>query len=96
MATRRLADLGQSRWFALIVLIPFVSVIAYLYLLFKGGDAEANEYGPPPCPNSRGVVAAAWALPIIAFVGMIAAVAIPAYQGYVQKARAAHPAGSKL
>lgn len=96
LATRRFADIGNSRWWAALVVIPVVSLIPYLYLLFKGGDEQANDYGPPPCANSRGVVAGALVLPLVMIIGIMAAVAIPAYQGYVQKARAAHPAGSKL
>ena len=96
LATRRLADIGHSRWWAVLMPIPFVSIIPFLYLVIRPGDEQANAYGLPPCANTRGVVAAAWLLPVVFVVGVMMAVAVPAYQGYVQKARAAHPAGSKL
>lgn len=96
LATRRLADVGHSRWWAVLMPIPYVSLIPFLYLLFKGGDEQANEYGPPPCPNTRGVVAAAWLMPIIMIGGVLAAVAIPAYQTYVHKAQAARSANGRL
>ena len=89
LARRRLNDLGKSGWLAVLMLVPFVNFIFALWLLFGAGDAEANEYGPAPGPNSTGVKVLAWILPIIFFVGIIAAIAIPAYSGYVAKARAA-------
>lgn len=96
LATRRLTDVGHSRWWAVLMPIPYVSVIPFLYLVFKPGDEQANAYGPPPCANSRGVVAAAWLLPAVSVLGVVMAVAVPAYQSYSQKAHLAHPAGSKL
>lgn len=96
LATRRLADLGHSPWFAALMLVPYVNVIPSLYFLFKAGDEEANEYGPPPCPNTRGVAAAAWTLPVVMMVGILAAIAIPAYQAYVHRAQSAHSPSSKL
>lgn len=89
LARRRLNDLGKSGWLGVLMIVPFVNFIFALWLLFGSGDAEANEYGPAPGPNSTGVKVLAWILPIIFFVGIIAAVAIPAYSGYVAKARAA-------
>lgn len=96
LSSRRLTDLGHSRWFAALMLVPYVSIIPYLYMLFKQGDEEANAYGPPPCPNTRGVAVAAWTLPVIMVVGIVAAVAIPAYQAYTHRAQTANGPGSKL
>ncbi len=96
LATRRLADLGHSRWFAGLMVVPYLNVIPSLYFLFKAGDEEANEYGPPPCPNTRGVVAAAWTLPVVMVLGIVAAVAIPTYQAYTHRAQTANAPGSKL
>lgn len=89
LARRRLNDLGKTGWLGLLMLIPLVNFFFALWLLFGPGDAQANEYGPPPGPNSTGVKVLAWILPIIFFVGIIAAVAIPAYSDYTAKARAA-------
>lgn len=88
LARRRLNDLGKSGWLACLMLIPLVSFIVALWLLFGPGDDEANEYGPAPGPNSTGVKILGWVAPIIV-VGIIAAVAIPAYSAYVAKARSA-------
>lgn len=83
-ARRRVHDMGFSGWVALVSIIPVVN----FWLLFHPGPKGENKYGPPPVPNTAGVIVAA-VLPFIFMIGILAAVAIPAYQGYVQKARQA-------
>lgn len=73
LATRRLIDIGHSRWWSVLMLIPVVSVIPYFYLLFKGGDEQANDYGPPPCANSRGVVVVVWLAVVMMILSVVAA-----------------------
>ena len=41
-------DIGISPWFILLILIPFVNLIAFLFLIIKPGQASANIYGEPP------------------------------------------------
>jgi uncharacterized membrane protein YhaH (DUF805 family) len=84
MAIRRVNDMGYSGWLSLLILIPLVN----LWLVFAPGTKGVNEYGPPPVKNGTGLIFAA-VLPFIVVVGILAAVAIPAYQGYVTKAKAA-------
>jgi len=83
---QRSHDMGWSGWTVLLaIFIPFVGLI----WLFKPGTPGPNAYGPPPPPNSTGVIVAAWltlGLPFI--IGMLAAIALPAYQGYVKRAQA--------
>lgn len=45
---RRLHDLGKSGWLTLLIFIPVVNAILGIILLFKPGNREANQYGPPP------------------------------------------------
>lgn len=45
---RRLHDFNKSGWLALLALIPIVTIIFGLFLLFKKGDEAANNYGSPP------------------------------------------------
>lgn len=91
LARRRLNDLGQTGWLGLLVLIPLVGFIFWLWLIFGPGDSDSNEYGPAPAPNTTGVIVLAWFLPImiVVMIGIMASVAIPAYSQYMQKARAA-------
>ncbi|MEP7102911.1 MAG: DUF805 domain-containing protein [Burkholderiales bacterium] len=80
---RRSHDMGWSGWMSLLVFIPLVGLI----WVFKAGNPGANEYGAPPPPNTAGVKVAAFGLFALVFVGgILAAIAIPAYQQYVQRA----------
>lgn len=45
---KRLHDLNQTGWLSLLQLIPVVSFIFGLYLLFADGTRGSNEYGPDP------------------------------------------------
>lgn len=44
---RRLHDVGKSGWLCLLVFVPIVGIGLHLYLLFAGGDAVGNRFGPP-------------------------------------------------
>jgi uncharacterized membrane protein YhaH (DUF805 family) len=52
IAAQRFHDLGASGWWALLSLIPFVSLIILLLLIFAPGQKQANCYGAMPCPGS--------------------------------------------
>ncbi|WP_252273408.1 DUF805 domain-containing protein [Pseudomonas subflava] len=90
IGVQRLHDIGWSGWLWLLNFVPIVGTIFMLLTLVVPGTPDANRYGPPPPANSRGVVVMAWGgllLWIVAVVGILAAVAIPAYQEYVQRAQ---------
>lgn len=80
---QRSHDMGWSGWTSLIALIPLVGLI----WVFKGGTSGRNEYGAPPPPNTLGVKILALMFPVIALIGILAAIALPAYQGYVKRAQ---------
>jgi uncharacterized membrane protein YhaH (DUF805 family) len=85
MLIQRTHDMGWTGWAALLTLIPF----AILIWIFKAGTPGANEYGAPPPPNSRSVKILAWIFPAFFVLGILAAIALPAYQSYVMRAKAA-------
>lgn len=87
---RRLNDLNISGWFALLSLIPLVNLIFGLYLMFAAGTEGANDYGDPPRENQwyHWLVALVAPLGIVTIIGILAAIAIPAYQDYVNRAQA--------
>ena len=68
---------------SLLAFIPFVGLI----WLFKSGTEGENRFGAPPPPNSLMVKILGLALPI-AYLLVVFAIAIPAYQNYVERARA--------
>ncbi|MBC7917132.1 MAG: DUF805 domain-containing protein [Rhodoferax sp.] len=82
---QRSHDMGWSGWSALLSLIPFVGLV----WVFKSGSAGSNRFGAPPPPNTLGVKIVAFILPGIMLLGIVAAIALPAYQTYVTKAKAA-------
>jgi len=84
---QRCHDLNISGWWSLLVLVPF----AVLYFYFAPGTKGANQFGAEPPANSKGVIAGAILLPVAMFVlmGILSAIAIPAYSDYAEKANAA-------
>lgn len=89
MARRRFHDLDHSGWLCLLILVPIVNFLAGLYLIFGPGNEGANRYGPPPSKNPLLAMIGGVILPLIVIIGILAAVAIPAYQTYTQRAIAA-------
>jgi uncharacterized membrane protein YhaH (DUF805 family) len=89
MMRRRLNDLDRSGWLSLLMLIPLVNFFFSLYLMCASGTQGPNSYGPMPCKNSWGIILGGLVLPLVAIIGILAAVALPAYQSYVMKAKAA-------
>ncbi|MDP3814785.1 DUF805 domain-containing protein [Pseudomonas sp.] len=79
---QRLHDIGWSGWLLLLNLVPVVGGVFSLLMFIIPGSTEANRFGPPPPPNSTAVkvLAALW-LGIIV-LGIVAAIALPAYMGY--------------
>lgn len=94
LGVRRLHDLNMSGWMWLINLIPFISIFFALYMVFAPGKEGVNDYGNPPAPNPLWVKIAAWGSLLIvpAIAVLTATIALPAYQGYVEKAKAAQEA----
>jgi len=85
LTIQRCHDFNTSGWVSLLVLIPLVNLLFW----FIPGTPGENRFGAPPPPNTLGVILGALVLPVIFVVGIIAAVAIPAYQHYGERARAA-------
>ncbi len=85
VSIQRSHDMGWNGWTCLLILIPLVGLV----WLFKGGTAGRNEYGLPPPPNTTAVRIGAFVMPVIMVLGIVAAIALPAYQEYVMRARAA-------
>ncbi len=89
LAIRRLNDMNTSGWVSLVMLIPFVNFLMVLVLLFFPGTQGKNNYGPEPNENSTLVILGALIflpLGLIAGLGIVAAVALPAYQDYTLRA----------
>lgn len=86
IGVQRLHDIGWSGWLLLVHLIPVVGSVFALLMLIIPGTQGVNRYGPPPPPNSTAVKVLAWLFLLIPISGIVAAIAIPQYQGYVERA----------
>jgi uncharacterized membrane protein YhaH (DUF805 family) len=75
---QRSHDMNWSGWTALLALIPLVGLI----WLVKPGTPGRNRFGAPPPPNSTAVRVGAWLLLGIGVLGIVAAIALPAYVDY--------------
>jgi len=86
-AVRRLHDLNQSGWLWLLFLVPLANIGLALYLLFAAGTQGPNNYGAPR-PTAGWEKVMAWMnILIIPLFGILAAISIPAYQSYVERAQ---------
>lgn len=88
LAKRRLNDADRSGWLGVLLLVPVLNFVMSLYLLFARGTEGDNEYGAPAVPNTTALVIGGVLVPVIVIIGIVAAVAIPAYNSYITKARA--------
>ncbi|WP_244308973.1 DUF805 domain-containing protein [Pseudomonas duriflava] len=86
IGVQRLHDMGWSGWLWLISAIPFVGGLFTLLLLIVPGNREANRYGPPPPPNSTSVKVLASLWLVVVILGILAAIAVPAYYAYTLRA----------
>jgi hypothetical protein len=86
---RRLNDMTVSGWLILLMFVPLANFVMALAMLFVPGSDGDNRYGPAPTPNGGGLIAALviMLLVMVGWIGMISAVALPAYQDYVERAQ---------
>lgn len=84
---RRLNDLNRTGWLSLLLLVPVVNFLLWLYLVFARGDEGYNDYGAPAEPPTMVMYILAFIVPlfILAILGILMAIALPAYQDYVMR-----------
>jgi len=88
LTIQRCHDFDMSGWLSLLLVVPLAPLLFWIIPGTKGG----NRFGAPTPPNSTGVVLLALIFPMLFVVGILAAIAIPAYQDYVHRANAAQAA----
>ncbi|HEY0635957.1 MAG TPA: DUF805 domain-containing protein [Gammaproteobacteria bacterium] len=91
LAVQRIHDFNASGWLALLLLVPYVNILFGLVLWFVPGTDGENRYGLKTPPNGTGVKVLAIGAPIfmVFVIGVLAAIAIPQYQQYVERAKQA-------
>ena len=87
---QRLHDLNLSGWWVVTLFVPLINYIAVpvltLVFWFVPGSKEANRFGAPPEPNTKGPIILAALMPALFVFGILAAIAVPAYQDYLERA----------
>jgi len=89
LARRRLHDIGTTGWLGILLIIPFINLLFTLFLVVAPGTKGENKYGKQPKKNSVILWIIGMIGPIVFIGGMLAAIAIPAYQDYVERSQAA-------
>lgn len=85
---QRLHDLNKTGWMSLLAIIPLANIYLFVLLIFFKGTEGRNNYGLQTPPNKPWHWVLALSFPVLMFViGILAAVAIPAYQSYVERAQ---------
>ncbi len=85
LTIQRCHDFDTSGWLSILFLVPLANLIFW----FIPGSDGPNRYGPPTPPNGAAVIIGACVVPVVLvlFVGVLAAVAIPAYGDYTKRAQ---------
>ncbi|THB73334.1 MAG: DUF805 domain-containing protein [Gammaproteobacteria bacterium] len=81
---RRLHDIDWSGWTVLLIFVPIINVVMALILLFVPGTKGENRFGKQTPPNGIGMILLA-IVPFVLMLGIIVAIAIPAYHDYTQR-----------
>ncbi len=84
VSKRRFNDLNKTGWLALLMLVPGVNILVYLYLLAVKGSEGANYYGLPARPASqlKTVLMVLIPLLVMSLIGLSTQVVVPSYQSY--------------
>ncbi|MFK8029263.1 MAG: DUF805 domain-containing protein [Gammaproteobacteria bacterium] len=80
---KRCHDFNASGWWSILALVP----LANFFFVFKSGTPTANRFGSAPPPNTVLLWIGGLAFPFFFIVGILAAIAIPAYQDYSARAQ---------
>ena len=83
LSVQRAHDFNTTGWLAMLAIIPVLNLIFW----FIPGTQSENRFGKQTPPNSIGVVIAGWIVPIVMIIGILAAIAIPAYLDFVERAQ---------
>jgi len=83
LTIQRSHDFNVTGWISPLVFVPLA---VFAFWLLPGTEGE-NRWGPQTPPNRRGAMVVVFIPIMIALIGILAAIAIPQYQAYVQRAQ---------
>ena len=82
LTIQRCHDFNTTGWLSILGLVPLVNLIFW----FIPGSDGPNRFGKPTPPNNLLTLILMWAVPLLLIL-LIAAIAIPAYTMYQQRAQ---------
>jgi uncharacterized membrane protein YhaH (DUF805 family) len=85
LTIQRCHDFNTTGWLSILALVPLLNLL----FCFIPGTQGSNRFGAATPPNGAFTLIIAWLLPAIFVIGMVAAIALPAYQDYVKRAQQA-------
>lgn len=85
LAIKRSHDFNTTGWLSILMPVP---IINFLFVLVPGTNGP-NRFGNKTAPNGRAGVFVILALLGVALIGIVAAIAIPAYSDYQKRVQAA-------
>lgn len=83
LTIQRSHDFNTTGWLSILGPVPLVNLI---FWVIPGTDG-ANRFGARTPPNGALTLIAAWIIPVVFTIGVVAAVSIPMYADYVKRAQ---------
>lgn len=83
LTVQRCHDFNMSGWLTLLIIVPLAPLLFWII----PGTQSSNRFGNPPPPNTTGAVVLALILPVVFVLGIIAAIAVPSYMSYSERAK---------
>jgi len=87
LTIQRCHDFNATGWWALIMLIPLVSLVFY----FIPGTKGSNRFGYQPPPNSKAVKIGVFLIIGVVLLGILAMLLIPLFDGNIAQQNALLP-----
>lgn len=84
LTIQRCHDFDATGWLSLLIFVPLVNFM----FIFIPGTKGTNRWGSKTIPNSTPMVIGAWLCALVFPLGILAAIAVPQYQTYVERAKA--------
>lgn len=88
---QRSHDFDTSGWLSLLIIADAFIPILFLIFWIIPGTQGPNKYGVTSPPHTTVHILLALIIPIVAIIGILAAIAIPAYNGYIEQAQQLQP-----
>jgi uncharacterized membrane protein YhaH (DUF805 family) len=93
VVVQRLHDIDKSGWWWLLNFVPIANLYLVILVLFIPGTPGPNRFGLKTPPTQTWHWVAALSFPVLGvLIGILAAISIPAYQGYLDRAKQAQTA----